>query len=120
MAAKDTTSKTAESKAKADDHNTGTPNPESTDTADVHVARAAGISEGDVKALRDEAGLNQSAGHEMDLHAWASTEAGKQFAKEASEREKKEKEFEKSYSESFNKDGLNKAEVKYREAVEKA
>lgn len=108
------------STAKKDDTNPGTPSPEATASADVTVAAAAGISEGDVKALRDDAGLNQSAGHSSDIHAWAITPAGKEFAKGEKDRQAKAKEEEKSYSEALNKDGVNEAEAKYIEAVNKA
>lgn len=108
---------------KSDDEKTnpGTPSAEATASADVAVANAAGITEGEVKALRDDAGVNQSAGHESDIHAWAVSEAGKKFAKEtAKENEKAVKEEEKRYKDSLSKDGLDEAAVKYREAVDKA
>lgn len=35
--------------------------------------------------------LSNNAGHEATIHEWAKSEAGKQFAEEASEREKAEK-----------------------------
>lgn len=100
--------------------NSGTPAPESTDSADTALAAAAGISEGEVKALRDEAGLNQLAGHDMDIHAWQVSPAGKTWAEGEKDREKKYKDEEKSYKEQFEKDGLRPAEQKYAEAVSKA
>jgi hypothetical protein len=103
------------------DTNTGTPSAEAYASADLNVAEGAGISEGDVKALRDEAGLNQSAGHEMDIHAWATTEAGKQFAKSEKDRQKAAEDEEKSYKDALSgDDNLNAAEKAYREAVDKA
>lgn len=100
--------------------NSGTPSPESTDTADTALAKAAGITEGEVKALRDDAGLNQSAGHESDIHAWAASPAGKAFKDGEDDRKKAAKDEEKAYKDSLNKDGLDEAAVKYREAVDKA
>ena len=117
--AKQSENKQAEVKpdAKSEATNTGTASKEAFASSDLALAEKAGVSEGEVKALRDDAGLNQHAGHEADLHAWSLTEAGKKFAKDAGDREKAEKEAAKKQSEHLNKDGLTKAEAKYREAV---
>lgn len=128
MAAKDNTKPEATApkaentkpEEKGTETNAGTPSSEAYQSADLAVAEAAGISEGDVKALRDDAGLNQSAGHESDIHAWAITEAGKEFAKGEKDRVKEAEAEAKSYSDYLNKDGLNKAEAAYAEAVSKA
>lgn len=97
--------------------NTGTPSREAYATADVQAAEAAGVSEGEIKALRDEAGVNQSAGHMADIHAWSQSEAGKAFKDSEKDRIKREKEVAKARSEATNKDGLTDAESKYIEAV---
>jgi hypothetical protein len=94
--------------------NPGTPDRGTFTTADTAVADAAGLSEGEVKALRDNAGLNQLAGNEANTLAWESTPAGQEFLKGENKDEAKE------YEESREKDSLSPAEVKYREAVDKA
>lgn len=105
---------------KADEKtNPGTPSPEATESSDTSLAKNAGISEGDVHALRDDAGLNQLPGHESDIHAWSQSPAGKAYAEGEKDREKQYKAEEKAYKEQFSKDGLTEAEAKYKEAVEK-
>jgi hypothetical protein len=99
--------------------NPGTPDAESTDTADTAAAKAAGLTEGDIKALRDDAGLNQTAGHTGDILQWEQSPAGEEFKKGEKDRQKAAKEEEKRYSEQFNKDGLTEAEAKYVEVVNK-
>lgn len=101
------------------DTNVGTPDPAATDTADTATARAAGISEGDVKALRDDAGLNQLPGHEANVHAWENSPAGKAWLKGEKDREKAAKNEAKQYEEQVNDDGLSEADAKYREVVSK-
>lgn len=123
MAAKDSTNKTTEApeagKTSGTDTNTGTPSSEAFASADVQAAEAAGITEGEIKALRDDAGVNQSAGHESDIHAWAQSTAGKAFKDSEKERKDAAKAEEKAYGEALNKAGLDEAAAKYREAVDK-
>lgn len=105
--------------SKDSDRNPGTADAAATATADTALAEAAGISEGDVKALRDDAGLDQMAGHEGDIHAWAISPAGKAWAEGEKDREKAAKDEAKAYDEQFEKDDLREAEAKYKEAVSK-
>ena len=84
---------------------------------DVQAADKAGVSEGDIKALRDESGLNQSAGHEANVAAWEASDEGKAFlatekdrnkeakagAKEAADSAKEQSESEKAYTEAVGK-----------------
>jgi hypothetical protein len=104
--------------AKDKDTNPGTPDVEP--SADVQLAEKAGITEGEVKALRDEAGLNQSAGHNMDIHAYAVSAQGKEYAEGEKDRQEAYKAEEKAAKDALDKDGLNEFEAKYMEAVDKA
>lgn len=87
------------------------------ETSDTQVAEEAGITEGEMHALRDDAGLNQLAGHDMDIHAWSESPQGKEWAEGEDDRVKKYEEEEKAYEEQFEKDGLREAEAKYAEVV---
>ena len=89
------------------------------ETPDVQVAAKAGLSEGDVKALRDDAGLNRLPGHSATVGAWAASEQGKEFAKGEKDRNKAAEDGAKAAHESLNKDGLSEADRKYTEAVGK-
>lgn len=122
MAESTTPHQQGDDKSPKDDEtrNTGTPDPGAFDSADSAVGEASGLSEGEVKALRDDAGLNQLAGNEANTLAWETTPAGKEFLKGEKDRVKKYKEEAKAYDEATNKDGLTEAEAKYREAVDKA
>lgn len=88
-------------------------------SAEVQVAEQQGISEGEVKALRDDAGLDQSAGHEANVHAWESSASGQQFLKDEGKRQKAIKEEAKTVDEQTDKDGLDPAAAKYIEVVTK-
>lgn len=55
------------------------PSGDTATSPDVVLAEKAGISEGEVKALRDNAGVNQLAGHEANIHAWSLTPEAKKF-----------------------------------------
>lgn len=100
--------------------NPGTPDPNTFASADVQVANAAGLSEGEVKALRDDAGVNQLPGNEANTLSWQATAAGKEYLDGEKDRQKKYKDEAKAYDEQTNKDGLTEAEAKYKEAVDKA
>lgn len=104
-------------KSSGTETNPGTPDTEAYGSSDGALAEAAGITEGEVHALRDDAGLNQLAGHDADVHAWSLTEAGKKFSKEEADRKKAAKTEEKAYSEQTDKNGRTEAEAKYAEAV---
>ena len=86
-------------------------------SADVQNAADLGVSEGDIKALRDNAGLNQSAGHEANVHAWESSAAGKAFKDGEKDRQKALKDEAKSISEQTDDDNLDKGAAVYVEAV---
>jgi hypothetical protein len=111
---------TSKPKDEQNDTNPGTPDPSATASADVYVAEKAGLSEGDIKALRDDAGLNQSAGHDMDIHSWEATPAGQEFVKGERDRVKATEAEAKAFDAQTNKDGLNEFEAKYADAVKKA
>ena len=86
-------------------------------SADVQNAADLGVSEGDIKALRDNAGLNQSAGHEANVHAWESSAAGKAFKDGEKDRQKALKDEAKTVDEQTDKDNLDKGAALYVEAV---
>lgn len=46
---------------------------------DAESGAAVDLSEGEIKALRSDAGLNQSAGHEANVHAWEVTQGGQEY-----------------------------------------
>jgi hypothetical protein len=94
--------------------------PSVTDNPDSVVAREAGLTEGDVKALRDDANLNASAGHMANIDVWAASPAGKADAEAEKDRVKAEKDALKQYQEQVNDEGLSPAVVKYQEVVGKA
>lgn len=91
-----------------------------TDTAETQMGEAVGLTEGEVKALRHDAGLNQLAGNQANTLAWAASREGREFAKTAKEREKAAKEEEKAYKAQFDSDGLTESEKAYIEASKKA
>lgn len=83
---------------------------------DATVAEAAGITEGELKALRSDAGLNQSAGHEANVLAWEASPAGQQFLAQEKERQEQVKRENKEAEESAKQ--VDEATEKYRNAVE--
>jgi colicin import membrane protein len=89
-------------------------------SAEVQAAEEAEMTEGEVKALRADAGLDQLAGHEANVHAWEQSEAGQRFLEGEDDRLKQYEEEEKAYAEQTDDDGLNEAEARYFEAVNKA
>lgn len=91
-----------------------------TPSDEVQVAVANDISEGEVKALRSDAGLDQLAGHEANVHAWEASAAGKEFLKGEKDRQKAIAEEAKARQAATNKDGLTESEAKYVEAINKA
>lgn len=113
MAANDSKSTTSTSNT---EDTTNTTAVASTDSA---AGAKAGLSEGEVKALRDDAGMNALPGSEPNVLAWEQTDAGKQFLKEEKERVKKDEAAAKATAESLTKDGYTEAEKKYREALSK-
>ena len=92
-------------------------NADATASQDAQVAAKAGISEGEVKALRDDAGLNQLPGSEANVLAWEQTEDGQKFIKDSKKAAKDAEESAKKTRESVDKDGLTEADKKYREAL---
>lgn len=100
---------------KDDDKNPGTA--EVAASADTALADKAGISEGEVKALRDDAGLNQSPGHEANVHAYALSPAGKEWAEGEKDRQKAYEAEEKRYAEEAKQSKVSDASAKYREAA---
>lgn len=89
-------------------------------TADVQAADAAGISEGEVKALRADAGLNELAGHQANITVWANSDAGKQFLADEKDRVKESEESAKKAHAPLDTDkDLSEAEKKYVETVSK-
>lgn len=105
---------------KKDEKNSGTADPAAFASDDARVGEASGLSEGEVKALRHDAGLNQSAGHTATVGAWEASPAGQEFLKGEKDRVKKYEAEAKEYDAQTNKDGLTEAEAKYAEAVNKA
>jgi hypothetical protein len=89
-------------------------------SAEVQVAGALGISEGEVKALRDDAGLDLLAGHEANVHAYEASAVGQEWLKGAKEREKAEQDEAKRIDALTNDDGVDPGAEKYQEALEKA
>jgi hypothetical protein len=90
-----------------------------TPSTDAQAAAKAGVTEGEVKALRDDAGLNTLPGHEANVLAWEVSEDGKKFVKESKEAAKQAEADAKKTRESLDKDGLSEPEKKYREALSK-
>lgn len=88
-----------------------------TESTDSQVAAKAGLSEGEVKALRDDAGLNGLAGHGANLAAWEATEAGKEFVKGEKDRNKEAEEGAKAATKDLDDNGRSEAEKKYFEAT---
>lgn len=107
---------------KPDDQKTnpGTPDAGAMSSADSVVADKAGLTEGEVKALRYEAGLNQLAGNEANTLSWESSPAGQEFLKGEKDRQKEAKDEAAAYNKATNKDGLTEAEAKYAEVTSKA
>jgi len=95
----------------------GQVDPGATDNPDSAAAKEAGITEGDVKGLRDDANLNASAGHQANIDVWAASPAGKKWAEGEDERVQAEEQAEEAYQEQVNDDGLSPAVVEYQEAV---
>lgn len=88
-------------------------------SSDVQAAESAGITEGEFKALRDDAGVNQSAGSEAHVKAWEASAAGKEFVKAEGDRQKAIKDEAKTIDEQTNKDGLDEGAAKYVEVTSK-
>lgn len=89
----------------------------SSDAADV--ANDAGLSEGEYRALRDDAGVNQSAGLDDNTVVWEASPAGKVFLKGEGDRQKAIKAEAKALDEATNEDGLDEKAVAYVEAMGK-
>lgn len=110
----------AENQKNDEKTNPGTPDASATNTPDTQVAEKAGITEGEVKRLRNEAGLNQLAGNEANTSAWEASPEGQEYLKGEKDRQKKYEDEAKKYDEQTDKDGLTKAEAEYKEVVDKA
>lgn len=89
----------------------------STASPDVQAAERGGISEGELHALRDDAGVNLSAGHGANLATWETSEAGKEWIKGAKDRDKEAKEGAERAHADVDKDGKTEADKKYEEVV---
>ena len=87
------------------------------ESPEVQAADAADLSEGDLHALRDDAGFNALPGHSASLPAWESSAQGKEFLKGEKERTKAAEEAAKAAHESLTDEGLSEAEKKYVETV---
>lgn len=87
----------------------------SAESLDSQVAE--GLPEGEVRALRADAGLDQSAGHEANVHAWEQSPAGQAFLAEEGDRQKAIKEEGKTLQALTNDDNLDEGAAKYVEAV---
>lgn len=72
-----------------------------------------GVTEGELRALRSDAGLNLLAGHEGTLGQWENSDDGKKFLEEAEKRDTAEEE--KTIEETSAQ--ADEAVEKYREAV---
>ena len=100
--------------------NPGTPvTPLESSSPDVQVAAKNNISEGEVKQLRFEAGMNQLPGHQANLSAWEASEDGKAFIKTAKDRDKEAEAGAKAAHADLDKDGVSEAEKRYFEATDK-
>lgn len=110
MAAKDDTKN-----AQKDEDTTRTSEAFSSD--DANVADAAGITEAEFKALRSNAGLNQLAGHEANVHAWEASPDGQAWlADEDKRQEQVKKENEEAEKAS---DEADEAMQAYNDAIDK-
>lgn len=89
------------------------------DSADEQAAEALGVGEGEIRALRDDAGVNQSAGFAHTL-TWEASEGGKAYLADEDKRQKAIKDEVKANKDATDDDGLNEAERKYVEALDKA
>lgn len=76
------------------------------------------LQEAEVRTLRQDAGLNQLAGHEANVLAWEKSPAGKAFLDSEKDRQKEIKEEGKRLSALTNDDNLDEGAVKYVEASE--
>lgn len=92
---------------------------EVTQSADVQAADAAGVSEGEVKALRSDAGLNQGAGHEANIGAWEASADGQAFLDTEGDRNDEAEKGAEAAAEPLDDDGQSEAEKKYAETVGK-
>lgn len=72
---------------KADDKATTKSGGSGTDDA----AERAGMSEGEFRALRDDAAINRLPGHEGTIHQWENSDEGKKWMDDAKKREEAEK-----------------------------
>ena len=90
---------------------------EPVETPDVEAAERADVSEGDIKALRDDAGLVRLPGNEGNVKVWEASEAGKAFLKGEAERVKQAEAAAKAAHADLDKDGLSEADKKYEETV---
>ena len=60
-------------------------------SGDDAAAERAGMSEGELRALRDDAGINLLPGHEGTVHQWENSPEGKEWLEGAKKREEAEK-----------------------------
>lgn len=86
---------------------------------DVQVADKSGLTEGEVHALRKDAGFDQLPGHEPHVLAWEASAAGQEFVKGEKDRNKEAEEGAKSAHDVLDKDDQTEAEKKYREVTSK-
>lgn len=74
--------------------------------------------EGELRALRQDAGLNQLPGHGAHILSWEASEQGKEFLKGEKDRNKEAEEGAKKAHDGLDKDNdLSEPEKKYREAL---
>ena len=87
------------------------------DKAQTAQDKAVSYDEGTLRALRDDAGLNQSSGHESDVLQWEQSPDGQRFLDEEGDRLKFVKAEAKALADEANDDCVDPASVKYVEAV---
>lgn len=87
-------------------------------TPDEQAAESAGVAEGDIKGLRADSGLLVQSGHAANIHAWAASDAGKEFAKGEKDRNKQAEAAAKAAHAHLDKDGKSEAVKKYVETVQ--
>lgn len=85
----------------------------------VDRANEVGLTEGEYRALRDDAGVNQSAGLDNNTVVWEASPAGKAFRKGEGDRQKAIKAEADALDKATNKDGLDEKAVAYVEAMGK-
>lgn len=87
------------------------------DAADT--ANDLGLTEGEYRALRDDAGVNQSAGLDDNVVVWEASPAGKVFLEGEADRQKAVEIEAKALNDATDDDGLDEKAAKYVEVMGK-